>query len=59
MRKSIGVKRKRNFSLKGKNTLVYTAIHVIEKVKVGRLLTWSDVANRDVAMMLSEHNTSS
>jgi hypothetical protein len=34
-------------------------MHVIEKVKVGRLLTWSDVANRDVAMMLSEHNTSS
>jgi hypothetical protein len=59
MRKSIGVKRKRNFSPKGKNTLVYTAVHVIEKVKAGRLLTWGDIANRHIAMTLSEHNTSS
>jgi hypothetical protein len=59
MRKFIGVKRKRNFSSKGNNTLVYTTMHVIEKVKVARLLTWSDVANRHIAMMLSEHNTSS
>jgi hypothetical protein len=59
MRKSIGVKRKRNFSPKGKNTLVYTAMHVIEKVKAGRLLTWGHIANRHIAMMLSEHNTSS
>jgi hypothetical protein len=59
MRKSIGVKRKRIFSPKGKNTLVYTAMHVIEKVKAGRLLTWGDIPNRHIAMMLSEHNTSS
>jgi hypothetical protein len=59
MRKSIGVKRKRKFSPKGKSTLLYTATHVIEKVKAGRLLTWGDIANRHVAMMLSEHNTSS
>jgi hypothetical protein len=59
MRKSIGVKRKRKLSPKGKNILVYTAMHVIEKVKAGRLLTWGDIANRHIAMMLSEHNTSS
>jgi hypothetical protein len=51
MRKSIGVKRKRNFSCKGKNTLLYTAMHVIEKFKAGRLLTWGDIANRHTAMM--------
>jgi len=51
------VKRGRNFSPKGMNTLVYTAMHVIEKVKVGRLLTWGDVSNRHNGMMLSEHNT--
>jgi len=59
MRKSIGLKRKRNFSSKGKNTLLYTAMYVIEKLKAGRLLTWGDIANRHMAMMLSEHNTSS
>ncbi len=52
------MKRKRNFSPKGKNTLVYTAMHVIEKVKAVRLLTWGDIANRHIGMMLSEHNTS-
>jgi hypothetical protein len=36
MKKSIGVKRKRNFSPEGKNTLLYIAMHVIEKVKAGR-----------------------
>jgi hypothetical protein len=59
MKKSIGVKRKRNFSPNAKNSLVYRAMHVIEKVKTGRLLTWGDIANRQIAMMLSEHNTSS
>jgi ribosomal protein S30 len=59
MRGSIGVKRKRNVSPRRKNTLVYTAMHVIEKVKAGRLLTWGDIADRHIAMMLSEHNTSS
>jgi hypothetical protein len=61
MRKSIGVKTKRIFSCKGKNsTLVYTAMHVVEKVKASRLLTWGDIANRDIAMMMmSEHNPSS
>jgi hypothetical protein len=59
MRKSIGLKRKRIFSRKGKNTLVHTAMYVIEKVKAGRLLTWGHIANRQIAMMLSEHNTSS
>jgi hypothetical protein len=52
------MKRKRNFSPKGRNTLVYTAMHVMEKDKVGRLLTWGDIANRHIGMMLSEHNTS-
>jgi hypothetical protein len=51
------VKRKRKFSPKGRNTLVYRAMHVMEKVKVGRLLTWGDIANRHIGMMLSEHNT--
>jgi len=59
MRKSIGLKRKRKLSPKGKNTIVYTAMRVIEKVKAGRLLTWGDIASRHIAMMLSEHNTSS
>jgi hypothetical protein len=59
MRKSIGVKSKRKFSPKSKNTLVYTAMHVNEKVKAGRLLTWGDIANWHIAMTLSKHNTSS
>jgi alkylated DNA nucleotide flippase Atl1 len=50
------MKRKRKFSSKGRNTLVYTVMHVIEKVKVGRLLTWGDIANKHIGMMLSEHN---
>jgi hypothetical protein len=41
------------------NTLVYTGMHVIEKVKGGRLLTWGDIADRHIAMMFSEHNTPS
>jgi len=53
------VKSKRKFSPRNKNTLVYTAMHVNEKVKAGRLLTWGDIADRHIAMMLSEHNTSS
>jgi hypothetical protein len=48
---------KRNFSPKGKNILVYTTMHVIEEVKAGRLLTWGDISNRHLGMMLSEHNT--
>jgi hypothetical protein len=48
---------KRKFSPKGKNILVYTAMHVIEEVKAGRLFTWGDIANRHIGMMLSEHNT--
>ncbi len=53
------MKSKRKFAPRRKNTLVYTAMHVIEKVKAGRLLTWGDIANRQIAMMLCEHNTSS
>ncbi len=53
------MKRKRNFSPKGRNTLVYTTMHVMEKVKVGRLFTWGDIASRHIGMMLSEHNIAS
>jgi hypothetical protein len=53
------MKRKRKFSPKGRNTLVDTAMHVMEKVKVGRLLTWGDIANRHIGMMLFKHNTTS